>query len=506
MKLSTMLRSTMMRDPQKEALVSGESRWTYAQLAEESERAAGLLADRGVRSGDRVAVMTYNEPEFVFTAFGAWMLGATLVPVNHKFQAPEVRYTVEHSEVRVGVVSAELEAIAREGAPDVDWLTTGEGGTFADLHRDAQPWREHHDDDRAIAQVLYTSGTTSAPKGCMHTHDSIVRLATQLSLNLGYEHDDRILIAMPIWHSAPLNVCLLPILLMGGTAVLQKEYHPIETLRMIGTERITTFFGPTVAYLAPLRAAAAYGVDFAEFDFSTMRRWTFGGAPIDAQGTRTIIETYQPGGHYQLFGMSETGPSGSVLRPHEQLAKPGSIGKAAMVGVQMRVVKADGTEAGPGESGEIWFLSDTVMQGYLGNPEATAAAFEGRWYKTGDIARVDEDGYYYVVDRTKDVIIVGGENVFSLEVEEAIALHPGIADVAVVGRPDEEWGQQIVAFVTPAEGTDPAEVGVESLREFLAPKLARYKIPREVVVEEALPRNPSGKLLKHRLREAAAGV
>ena len=203
--------------------------------------------------------------------------------------------------------------------------------------------------------------------------------------------------------------------------------------------------------------------------------------------------------------MSETGPSGSVLRPHEQLAKPGSIGKSAMVGVQMRVVKADGTEAGPGESGEIWFLSDTVMQGYLGNPEATAAAFEGRWYKTGDIARVDEDGYYYVVDRTKDVIIVGGENVFSLEVEEAIALHPGIADVAVVGRPDEEWGQQVVAFVTPADGVDPAEVGVESLREFLAPKLARYKIPREVVVEEALPRNPSGKLLKHRLREAAAG-
>src|SRR5699024_5197984 len=144
-----------------------------------------------------------------------------------------------HSEVRVGVVSAELEAIAREGAPEVDWLTSGPGGTFADLHRDAQPWREHHDDDRAIAQVLYTSGTTSAPKGCMHTHDSIVRLATQLSLNLGYEHDDRILIAMPIWHSAPLNVCLLPILLMGGTAVLQKEYHPIETLRMIGTERIT---------------------------------------------------------------------------------------------------------------------------------------------------------------------------------------------------------------------------------------------------------------------------
>jgi feruloyl-CoA synthase len=448
--------------------------------------------------------MTFNEPEFVITAFGAWMLGATLVPVNHKFQAPEVAYTAQHSGVTVGVVSAELLETAQTGAPDVDWLTTGPDGTFAQLHAEAQPWRETHDDDRAIAEVLYTSGTTSAPKGCMHTHDTIVRLATQLALNLGYEHDERILIAMPIWHSAPLNVCLLPVLLMGGTVVLQKEYHPIETLKLIGTERITTFFGPTVAYLAPLRVAAAHGIDMKDFDFSTMRRWTFGGAPIDAQGTRTIVETYQPGGHFQLFGMSETGPSGSMLRPHEQLEKPGSIGKSAMVGVQMRVVTADGRDAGPGESGEIWFLSDTVMRGYLDNPEATAAAFEGRWYKTGDIARVDEDGYLFMVDRAKDVIIVGGENVFSLEVEEAIALHPAVADVAVVGRPDAEWGQQVVAFVTPAEGVDAAEVGVEPLREFLSSKLARYKIPREVVVEEALPRNPSGKLLKHKLREAAA--
>lgn len=145
------------------------------------------------------------------------------------------------------------------------------------------------------------------------------------------------------------------------------------------------------------------------------------------------------------------------------------------------------------------------MKGYLGNPEATEAAFEGRWYKTGDIARVDEDGYYYVVDRLKDVIIVGGENVFSLEVEEAIALHPGVADVAVVGKPDPEWGQQVVAFVTPAEGDAGTGLTTEGLRGFLESKLARYKLPREVVIEESLPRNPSGKLLKHELRTVAAG-
>ncbi|SMY12647.1 class I adenylate-forming enzyme family protein [Brevibacterium jeotgali] len=505
MKLSTMLRGSAMRAPQAQALVSGDTTWTYTELVGESEKAAGVLADRGVRSGDTVAAMTFNEPAFVFTAFGAWMLGATFVPVNHKLQVPEVAYTVGHSGATVGVVSGELAETALAGAPDVDWLTTGAGGTFEELLAEAKPWTETHDDDRAPAEVLYTSGTTSAPKGCVHTHDSLVRLATQISLNLGYESDERILIAMPIWHSAPLNVCMLPVLLMGGTVVLQREYHPIETLELIGAERITTFFGPTVAYLAPLRAAAAHGKDFADFDFSSVRRWTFGGAPIDAAGTGTILESYQPGAHYQLFGMSETGPSGSMLRPHEQLEKPGSIGRTGMIGVQMRVVTADGTEAGPGESGEIWFLSDTVMKGYLGNPEATEAAFEGRWYKTGDIARVDEDGYYYVVDRLKDVIIVGGENVFSLEVEEAIALHPGVADVAVVGKPDPEWGQQVVAFVTPAEGDAGTGLTTEGLRGFLESKLARYKLPREVVIEESLPRNPSGKLLKHELRTVAAG-
>ncbi|WP_291795801.1 AMP-binding protein [Brevibacterium sp.] len=498
MKLSTMLRTTVRRVPEGEALVSGERRWTYRALLEDAEKAARVLADRGVKPGDTVAAMSFNEPEFLLTAFGSWILGATFVPVNHKMQAPEVEYTVRHSGTVLGVVSGELAEIARRGGPDIGWLTTAE---LSALIAEAEPWEETHDDDEAPAQVLYTSGTTSAPKGCVHLHRTLVQLATQLSLNLGYESDERILVAMPIWHSAPLNVCTLPVLFMGGTVVLQREYHPIGSLEMIAQESITTFFGPTVAYLAPFRACQAAGRDFADFDFSTVRRWTFGGAPIDAAATEKIVSSYQPGGHYQLFGMSETGPSGSVLRPEEQLRKPGSIGRAAMLGVQMRVVTAAGEDAVPGESGEIWFLADTTMKEYLGNPEATAAAFEGRWYKTGDIARVDEDGYLYVVDRMKDVVIVGGENVFSLEVEEAIALHPEVADVAVVGRPDPEWGQQLVAFITPVEG---AEVTAESLRTFLEPRLARYKIPREVVLREALPRNPSGKMLKHRLREDAA--
>ena len=210
------------------------------------------------------------------------------------------------------------------------------------------------------------------------------------------------------------------------------------------------------------------------------------------------MESYGTDQFYNQYGMTEMGPTGCMLRPEEQLLKAGSIGRDAMIGNRMKVVKANGTTAGPGETGEIWFSGDCRMREYLGNPEATAQAFEGNWYRTGDIARIDEDGYLYIVDRNKDVIIVGGENVYSLEVEEALFTHPKIVDAAVVGRKDPEWGEQVVAVVTPADGE---EVGIEELRDFLADKLARYKIPRDLVVADSLPRNPSGKILKHQLRE-----
>ena len=216
-----------------------------------------------------------------------------------------------------------------------------------------------------------------------------------------------------------------------------------------------------------------------------------------------LIDTYRTDQFYNLFGMSEMGPTGCLLWPEDQIRKAGSVGRSAMLGNEMRVVKADGTDAGPGETGEIWFSGDCRMQGYLNNPEATAAAFDGDWYRSGDIARLDEDGYLYIVDRKNDVIIVGGENVYSLEVEEAIIAHPDVVDVAVVGRPDPDWGEQVVAVVTTADGSP---VDLETLRDHLSDKLARYKLPREVIVTEELPRNPSGKLLKNRLRDTVAGT
>ncbi|WP_350269414.1 AMP-binding protein [Brevibacterium sp. CBA3109] len=508
MKLGTMLDSTVQRNPDKEALVYGDDRYTYAEVRDRALRAASVLAQNGIASGDVVGIMTFNVPGFVFAAFGAWYLGATVVPVNHKMQAPEVRYTIEHSGAKLGIVSSELAETARKGAPDITWLETESDapGSFDTQLEEAEAddfSEPGHFTDEHVAQILYTSGTTSSPKGCVHSHRNISQVATLISLNMGYASDDRYLICMPIWHSAPLNISLMPTVLTGGTIVLQRQYHPVESMTIIAEEKITTFFGPTVAYVAPIMTAKKLGTEFSDYDFSTIRRWNYGGAPIDRSTAAMLIEAYGTDQFFNLFGMSEMGPTGCMLRPEDQLRKAGSVGRTAMVGNAMRVVKADGTAAGPGETGEIWFSGDTRMREYLNNPEATRAAFEGDWYKSGDIARLDEDGYLYIVDRTKDVIIVGGENVYSLEVEEAIIAHERVADVAVVARPDAEWGEKVVAVITTA---DSLPFDVDELRDYLSDKLARYKLPREVIITEELPRNPSGKLLKHKLRgEVAAG-
>ncbi|MFC7449009.1 class I adenylate-forming enzyme family protein [Rhodococcus daqingensis] len=505
MDLTTMLESTCRKFPDKEAVVYGAERLSYRELVAASKRAAEVLRGLGVRHGDRVAVMTYNSPGFVIAAFGAWRAGAVLVPVNHKLAPPEVEYTLAHCGARVGVASADLRSIVEAGAPGVRWLYTEAGGEsdpardFDALVEAADEWEGVPVDETEIAQILYTSGTTSAPKGCRHTHRSIATVPPYIAATMGLDRDDRFLIAMPIWHASPLNNWFMTTMFLGGTAVLMREYHPLRFLETVQAERITAFFGAPIAYLAPGQLARAQGIDLASFDLGSVRRWIYGGAPIGAGTATQLAQAYRSDAFYQVYGMSEMGPAGTALYPHEQVSKAGSIGRAGMPGIDLRVVRPDGSDAAPGEVGEIWLSGDTRMVGYLDNDAATDEVFEGRWYRTGDVARVDEDGYLFIVDRTKDVIITGGENVYSQEVEEAIRPRADIVDVAVIGRPHPEWGETVVAVAVTVGG---AALELDELRDYLADKLARYKIPRELVVVDELPRNPSGKLTKHVIREA----
>ncbi len=258
---------------------------------------------------------------------------------------------------------------------------------------------------------------------------------------------------------------------------------------------MTLYFGAPVSYFAPLQMLP----DFARYDLSSVRAWVYGGGPIGAEMARKLATAYRSDRFYQVYGMTETGPTGTTLYPEEQVERAGSIGRVALPGVDMRVVRDDGEDAGPGDTGEIWLRTGSVMDGYLHDAQATAAAFApGGWYRTGDLARLDDAGYLFIVDRTKDMVITGGENVYSKEVEDALSAHPQVADVAVVGRPHAEWGETVVAHVVTRGEAAP---DTEALQQFLADRLARYKIPREFVFAASLPRTPTGKLQKFLLRQ-----
>ncbi|MCX4846074.1 class I adenylate-forming enzyme family protein [Streptomyces sp. NBC_00893] len=500
MNLTWMLEKSARTSGAKPAVVSDLGSMTYAELLSASKRAAAVLRDRGVRPGDRVGVMMYNTPAFAVAAFGIWRAGAALVPINHKLTAHEVAYVVGHAKVRVAVVAEELAGRMGEGAPDVVALTTSDTGSGEfDLGvAQAQEWQGVEVGPDAVAQVLYTSGTTSAPKGCLHSHRGLSSVPAYTTAATGLRRDDRFLIAMPIWHAAPLNNWFLSMIYLGGTVVLLKEYQPVAFLEAVQKHRATAFFGAPIAYLAPLKTLEAAGRDLSGFDLSSMRLWAYGGAPLGARTVRMLQDAYGSDRFYQVYGMTEMGPVGSALYPDEQVTKAGSIGAGGMPGVDIRVVTADGSDARAGQTGELWLRSGTRMIGYLDDPVATERAFDGDWYRSGDLARVDEDGYLFIVDRLKDVVITGGENVFSPEVEEAVRQHPAVQDCAVIGRPHEEWGETVVAVVEAN-----AAVTLDELRRFLAATLAKYKIPRELVVLPSLPRTPSGKVMKHVLREQA---
>jgi feruloyl-CoA synthase len=318
-----------------------------------------------------------------------------------------------------------------------------------------------------------------------------------LSLAMSITREERLLMTVPIWHSSPLNNWLLGTLYMGGSVVLLREFDPGKFLETVEHERITLCFGPPVIYTAPLAAVP----QFDRYDLSSVRAWVYGGGPIGPQVARRLMDAYRTDRFYQVYGMTETGPLGTALYPSEQLSKAGSIGKVAMPGVDLRLVRNDGQEAAAGEVGEIWMRSETRMLGYLNAPEATAAAFAtGNWYRTGDLARKDDDGYLFIVDRTKDMIITGGENVYSKEVEDAITAHPEVAEVAVVGRSHPEWGETVIAYIIRAAASG---IDQDGLRTHLSDKIAAYKIPREFHFVDALPRTPTGKLQKHLIRGQA---
>jgi feruloyl-CoA synthase len=488
----------------REALVAGDQRLSFIEFEQQVSHAAAALQSLGVGKGDRVALMGRNTVSWVVAAMGALRAGAVLVPINHKLMPPEVQFITQHCQAKVLLFDAALTGIVQQtqsAALKLMMAATAEHAAAAEgfpqlesLPAQQLPLRPVPLSAADQAEILYTSGTTGKPKGCLHTHENI--LLCGIASNLIYQLDqaDKALIAMPVWHCFPLNNLLMGSFYVGATVVLMPEYHPLEFLKVIQAERCTLFFGAPIAYTMPLKMVP----QFDEFDLSSVRIWLYGGGPIDAQTVRVLMQRYRTDRFFQVFGMTETGPTGLVLYPREQEAKAGSIGRQAVSGCVFKVMKEGAEEAGPGDIGEIWMRCQSMMQGYYLDPEATRAAFQDGWYLTGDLARIDADGYLFIIDRAKDMIITGGENVYSKEVEDVLMAFPGVTEVAVIGKPHPEWGETVVAVI--ALGGKPALLDEQALRDFCGSRIARYKVPREFQFVEALPRTPTGKVMKFKLR------
>lgn len=498
MDLIKLLEVNAVKYSTKDCLRVNGKGYTYQEINALSEKAAGLFQSRGIRKGDRISIMSQNTASFVIAYLGTLMAGGVVVPVNHKLMAPELDYILENSGSKILLFDGSLKEIAGKitFAGEKFSLDTSVSGVvfFDHLITEGAPFSSTQINDDDLAQILYTSGTTGKPKGCMITQNSIAMNGLFSALVTKLDEDDRMLIAMPIWHSSPLNNWFAGIQTVGGTVVLLREYHPLPFLQIIQEEKCTVYFGAPISYIMPLQLP-----NFDTFNLSSMKAWIYGGGPISGDTAKMIMAKYRSDRFIQVYGMTETGPAGMSLQPKDQLRKSGSIGRIGNPGVHIKVMKSAAEQAGPGETGEIWMQSECMMKGYYNNPMATAEVFEtGGWYKSGDVARLDEDGYLYIVDRSKDMIVTGGENVYSKEVEDVISACPDVVEVAVIAVPHPEWGETVAAVVVAKKDSGLDE---NRIKAFLVDKLAKYKIPRIYKFVEVLPHTPSGKVMKYKLRE-----
>ncbi|MPZ79191.1 MAG: long-chain-fatty-acid--CoA ligase [Actinophytocola sp.] len=480
--------------PDRTAVVHDGREWTYADLHDRSTRVAHMLAGLGVDSGDRVAYLGPNHPTFLETLFGTGLAGGIFVPLNTRLTPTELAHILRDSgtSVLVHAPTHEEHAIELRELVDVPHVLNLDTYELLVAGASAEPLDEPVDPDD-VAMIMYTSGTTGRPKGAALSHANIHWNSFNLLIDVDLAGDEITLVNAPTFHVAALNQTVLPTLLKGGTVVLMSAFDPSETLSLIAERRVTYLFGVPAMFQA-VAAAPGWGAA----DLSSVRTMICGGAPVPEK----VITTYQERGliFLQGYGLTESSPSALFLRATESRGKVGSAGTPCFF-TDLRVVGPSGDEVSPGEPGEVVLHGPNVMSGYWGKPAETEAVLStDGWLRTGDVAVADEDGYLYIRDRIKDVIISGGENIYPAEVEDALHQHPAVADCAVIGVADERWGEVGRAVVVLRESASP-----EELLASLTGRIARYKIPKSIVFADTLPRTASGKLLKSRLRTTYGG-
>lgn len=490
-----------MYTPEKVAVIctaTGRS-LTYSELNRRADRLAqAMRTTLGIGKGDRVAVLAHNCVETLELFYATGKLGAVMVPLNWRLATAEVRYILNDAEPKALFFGPEFAKIAQELAPD---LTIAHVVAYEDGYEpllagagDA-PLAETEIGLDDAHLILYTSGTTGFPKGAILTHGTITWNAINTQVGWDLRHDDVTLTHTPFFHTGGFNVLTTPLMHRGGTVVLMKQFEAVKSLELIAQHRATVVFAvPTMFEM--MRDCAA----FATVDLSSVRFFVTGGAPCPIP----LIEAYAARGltFKQGYGLTEAGPNCFTLDGRDAVRKAGSVGFPNMH-VDCRLVDDDGKDVAAGEVGELLIRGPHVFPGYWRNPDATEKALQGGWLHTGDLVRRDHEGYFYIVDRKKDMFISGGENVYPAELEKALSGHPGILEAAVIGVPDAKWGEVGRAIVAARVEGSLTEAEVIA---FLGDKVARFKIPKSVVFVPALPRNPTGKVVKNELRTLFGAV
>jgi long-chain acyl-CoA synthetase len=478
-------------DPAAVAVRLADLELTYAELDDRSARLAAVLRQRGLQQGDRVGVMLPNVLEFPIAYYGVLRAGGVVVPMNVLLKQREIAFYLEDSGARLLLAWHGFGSDAREGAAAAGAeLIEVEPQSFAELLGDHEPETELADtEEEDTAVILYTSGTTGKPKGAELTHFNLSRNAEIASeTTCTVRRGDVVLGSLPLFHSFGQTVSMNASLRVGATLTLLPKFDPGETLEIMQRDGVTHFYGVPTMYGALLHHPGRE-----EFDTSSLRICITGGASMPVE----VLHGFEEAFGCELlegYGLSETSPVASSTHPGRE-RKPGSIG-TPLREVEMKVVDEDDNEVPQGEVGEIVIRGHNVMKGYWQRPEATEEAMRGGWFHSGDMGRVDEDGYFFIVDRKKDLIIRGGYNVYPREVEEVLYEHPKIREAAVLGVPHDQWGEEIGAAVVLHEGE---ELAPEEVSEYVKERIAAYKYPRLVWFMDDLPKGPTGKILKREI-------
>ncbi|MFK8051348.1 MAG: long-chain fatty acid--CoA ligase [Woeseiaceae bacterium] len=486
-------------NPDRRALVFEGAETTYSALENRVRRLAKGLSEAGVCRGDRVGYVGVNHPDFIDSMLATWALGAIFVPLNFRLTGAELVFMINDAGIHTLFADDSLRPviepvrdqlrcqhfIAAENPAD-HW------GHIAALIANHDPIEHlHRAGQHDTAVIMYTSGTTGKPKGAMLSHGNLFWNNASSAMDIHIQSDDISLVAAPLFHIGGLNVTLLNALQNGVTIVLHRGFDPNQTLKDIADYGCTTMFGAPAMFLF-----MAQQPEFADSDLSSLRMLIVGAAPVP----KSLLEIYgaRNVALNQGYGLTETAPFVSFLTSEHLEQKMGSAGKPGLLG-EVRIANAAGESVPAGEVGEILYRGANVMQGYWNRPEATAEAIDSKgWFHTGDAGYLDGDGFLFISDRVKDMVISGGENVYPAEVESVMFEHPAIAEVAVIGVPDKKWGEAVTAVVA----CNPDQnLTLDELRTFCDGRLARYKLPLNLYLIDALPRNPAGKVLKFELRD-----